>query len=331
MKTSHKYVKNLSILCLSLFILASCSKDDDNDNGTEIGKEPDKEVEKSDAKAITAFSFLAADNETLSEDIQASIDKEANTITATVPFVAEVKALKPTIELSEKATVDPKDEAVADFSEAVTYTVTAEDGSEMEYTVTVTITAPTEREVLVKLYNANPGNRLGWNLKNDDMSNWEGVTLENGKVTELRLSEKGLTILPKEIGSLSELVVLYVYGNGISEIPKEIGNLENLEILSIGKNFLSTVPNEIWNLRMLKELFITQTRISSIPPDIENLTNLERLVLSNNRISSIPREIGNLTKLWSFLVDRNRLDTIPKEICDLNLPSFSIGNAVCEE
>ncbi|MBS9463383.1 leucine-rich repeat domain-containing protein [Flagellimonas sp. 389] len=331
MEKRYHSLKSLSILCLSLFILASCSKDDDNDNGTETGKEPDKEVEKSDAKAITAFSFLATDNEALSEDVKATIDKEAKTITATVPFGAEVKALKPTIELSEKATVDPNDKAAADFSEAVTYTVTAEDDSKAEYTVTVTITAPTEREVLVKLFNVNPDNRLGWDIEDDDMSNWEGVTLENGKVTELNLSEKGLTILPKEIGSLSELVTLYVFGNGISEIPKEIGNLENLEILSIGKNFLSTVPNEIWNLRMLKELFITQTRISSIPPDIENLTNLERLVLSNNRISSIPREIGNLTKLRSFLIDRNRLDTIPKEICDLNLPSFSIGDAVCEE
>ena len=101
MKKKHITLKKLSILLLSLIVVVACSKDDDN--GPETDKEPDdKEVEKSDAKEITAFSFLAADNEALSEDIQASIDKEAKTITATAPFSTDVTALKPTIELSER-------------------------------------------------------------------------------------------------------------------------------------------------------------------------------------------------------------------------------------
>jgi len=94
-------------------------------------------VEGSDAKEITSFVFAAADNTELSEDITATIDEDTKTITATLPYATVVTALIPTIDVSMLATVSPT--GVQDFSESITYTVTADDDSISEYTTEITI------------------------------------------------------------------------------------------------------------------------------------------------------------------------------------------------
>ncbi|MBS6195685.1 MAG: DUF5018 domain-containing protein [Clostridiales bacterium] len=60
-------------------------------------------------------------------------------IEVTVPYGTDVKSLTPKIEISEKATCSPAPEKAADFTNPVTYTVTAEDGTTAAYIVTVII------------------------------------------------------------------------------------------------------------------------------------------------------------------------------------------------
>jgi hypothetical protein len=68
----------------------------------------------------------------------AVIDPVLHTVTATVPFGTDLRALVPTIGVSGGATIDPASEATRDFSTSVSYTVTAEDGIEEQvWTVTV--------------------------------------------------------------------------------------------------------------------------------------------------------------------------------------------------
>ena len=60
-----------------------------------------------------------------------------------MPFNAVVTALVPTITLSDgRGTVSPASGAAQDFSKAVTYTVTAEDGSTQAYNVAITVPKP---------------------------------------------------------------------------------------------------------------------------------------------------------------------------------------------
>nr|WP_297913435.1 DUF5018 domain-containing protein [uncultured Allomuricauda sp.] len=99
------------------------------------------------AKEITAFSLRAADNDALDDDVSATIDKKEKTIAATVPSGTDVTALKPTLAISEKATVNPGDKAEMDFSEEVEYTVTAEDGSTQKYTVIVKVDKSSAKEI----------------------------------------------------------------------------------------------------------------------------------------------------------------------------------------
>jgi hypothetical protein len=70
-------------------------------------------------------------------------DFSGTTITHTYPANTDVTKLTPTITVSDKATVDPASGTEQDFSQDVTYTVTAEDGTKKFYLVTVTVEAPT--------------------------------------------------------------------------------------------------------------------------------------------------------------------------------------------
>jgi hypothetical protein len=84
----------------------------------------------SSAKAITSFMV---------DGIAGTIDEGAKTISAEVPNGTDLTALSPTMVISDKATISPASGASQDFSNPVTYTVTAEDGTSVGYTVTITM------------------------------------------------------------------------------------------------------------------------------------------------------------------------------------------------
>lgn len=397
-------MKKISILFLSLFVLASCSKDDDNDNS----------AAKSDAKAITAFTFAAADNDALSEDVKAAIDEDKKTITAEVPFSTDVTALEPTIAVSEKATVSPENKVAKDFTETVEYTVTAEDGSEAKYavtvavaksdakqimtfsflakdneslsediegevdesnltvkvevpfgtktselvptivtslgstvspdngavkdfsevieytvtaedasttkyTITVVIKAPTDRQVLIELYNANPDNTLDWDLDDEDMSNWDGVySTDNIEVDSLIFFEKNLTALNPVIGKLSNLLKLNLDGNDITELPNEIGELSKLKDLSFAENLITDIPTGLWKLTQLESLSMGDNFLTVLDADIGKLENLKSLLLSGNQFTNLPDEIGNLLNLKFLSIFNGKLENVPSTIGNLN-------------
>jgi Domain of unknown function (DUF5018) len=92
---------------------------------------------KFSGKDILTFTF--AD---FTPAVVAKIDPATKTITATVPATADLTKLKPTITLSDRATVNPVSATVVDFTKAVNFTVTAEDAGTQVYAVTVAKEAP---------------------------------------------------------------------------------------------------------------------------------------------------------------------------------------------
>ncbi len=318
------------------------------EDGTEVKYTVTVTIGKSNAKEIISFVFTAADNETLSEDVKAEIDEEAKTITAEMPFGTDVTALKPVIEISEKAGAAPGIKETVDFSEAVTYKIMAEDGSEVEYVVSILLTEPTDRQVLIEFFNANPDNEFGWDLEETDIATWSGVTLDdNGKLMklnlaldslptaighlknlrELDLSSSSLASLPPEIGNLTNLGKLFLVIGSLTSLPPEIGNLTNLEELVLDQNSLTSLPSEIGNLINLKKLTLSENSLTSVPPEIGNLTNLEDLHLWGNSLTSVPPEIGNLTNLEELRLDFNSLTSLPSDIGKLaNLENLHLNS-----
>jgi Leucine-rich repeat (LRR) protein len=114
---------------------------------------------------------------------------------------------------------------------------------------------------------------------------WE----ELQKVTKIysrEFSERGFSIsssgnisyIPKEIGYLSNLQKLKLYGSFV-RVPDTIGNLSNLKILFLGSRIIE-LPETIGNLSNLNKLrFINSLNLKYIPSSIGKLKNLRDLDL----------------------------------------------------
>ncbi len=84
-------------------------------------------------KAITAFDF-----NTLSPGVTGTIDETAKTVTLNVPFNTDVTTLVPTITFTGTS-ISPNTGVAQNFTNPVTYTVTAANSSTLNYTVTVLV------------------------------------------------------------------------------------------------------------------------------------------------------------------------------------------------
>ena len=97
---------------------------------------------------VTVASAPSADADILTFSIpdqtgDAVIDTDNHTVSVEMPYKTDITALIPAIEVSAGATVDPASGVAQDFTNPVTYTVTAEDGTtSVVWTVTVTVFEP---------------------------------------------------------------------------------------------------------------------------------------------------------------------------------------------
>ncbi len=89
------------------------------------------------AKDITSFVFEKSNNSGLTgtADVTGVINESDHTIAVIVPYGTAFTALVPTISLSPEATVSPG--TAQDFTNPVTYRVTAQDGTTQDYRVTM--------------------------------------------------------------------------------------------------------------------------------------------------------------------------------------------------
>lgn len=159
----------------------------------------------------------------------------------------------------------------------------------------------------------------------------------------LNLASTGLTVLPPEIGKLTNLEQLYLRNNLLSDLPEEIGNLTSLTTLDLtqngqlsrlppqigklsslvslnltGNSKLTTLPPEIGELKNLKELWLTRTGLTSLPPAIGMLSNLSILNMHKCPLTALPIEIGGLTNLTALSLSETQLTALPPEIGSLH-------------
>lgn len=99
------------------------------------------------------------------------------------------------------------------------------------------------------------------------------------EITELDLSRKQLSTLPKGIRYLSRLQMLNLNNNYITSLPEEFRTLRHLLKLELTGNQFVHFPTQLWDLGQLQELHIwTQVRI--VPDQICFLQDLHTLRLN---------------------------------------------------
>jgi len=138
----------------------------------------------------------------------------------------------------------------------------------------------------------------------DSISTWHGLRTADGHVTEIDLSNNGLT----------------------GTLPRELGQFTKLRVLDLQENNLSgSIGPWIQSLTSLVKLRLQQNRLSgALPDEIGNLVNLEYLNLRSNQLEgSIPESLGRLTPLKGIWLHYNNLSgSIDEGIT--NLPHLGI-------
>ena len=176
------------------------------------------------------------------------------------------------------------------------------------------------------------GTPLNWSA-DLPISDWVGVTVSNGRVTELVLGARHLmgTISPR-LAQLSEMTVLLLHGNTLTgTIPPELGQLTQLRMLGLEFNELTgAIPPELGQLSELKWLFLGYNGLTgAIPPEVGQLGRLEHLALNDNALTgAIPPELGRLGHLEHLALHGNALtQTIPPELGQLlHLKNLSLND-----
>ncbi|WP_152001203.1 MULTISPECIES: DUF5018 domain-containing protein, partial [unclassified Imperialibacter] len=100
----------------------------------------DDEAESTDANIL---SFVLAE-----QAGDAVITNADHTVAIDVVFGTDITALTPAITISAEASISPLTGAAQDFTNAVVYTVTAEEGNMQDWTVTVTVAPNTASNIL---------------------------------------------------------------------------------------------------------------------------------------------------------------------------------------
>ena len=155
---------------------------------------------------------------------------------------------------------------------------------------------------------------LDWN-EETPVTDWEGVVVggQPPRVLSLNLTTAGLTgMVPPELGSLSELRFLHLYGNDLGgPIPPELGHLAYLDTLDLGDNQLAgPIPPELGQLSHLVSLDLSANQLTgTVPDELGNLERLEWLVIAENDLSgSVTEILERLPNLEYLSIYGNRLD-----------------------
>ena len=175
---------------------------------------------------------------------------------------------------------------------------------------------------LVSLYNSADGQNWtdGWILA-DSLDTWSGVTVENDRVTSLKLQDRGLLGTIPDLSQLDQLESLWLQNNNLSgEIPPSIGQLQALTSLRLFSNQLNgEIPAEFGSLSNLTLLWLYNNQLSgSVPGELENLNSLSSLQLHSNHLTGI----GNFSFVSTLKLENNRFHFDDIEP-NLNVQSFT--------
>ena len=166
---------------------------------------------------------------------------------------------------------------------------------------------------------------VGWR-SDAPITEWQGVILGGDpvRVVALDLTTSGLSgQVPQELGQLSGLQALHLYGNRLTgRIPPELADLTTLTILDLGANQLTgEVPPGLGGLASLTSLDLSFNQLTGpIPAEFSKLDNLEWLVVAGNDFTgSVNGLFDDLTKLNYISIYETKLTgCLPAALQDID-------------
>jgi hypothetical protein len=152
---------------------------------------------------------------------------------------------------------------------------------------------------------------------------------ENSRIVELNLSNRMITTIPKDIGSLSQLRILDLRNNSITTLPEQIGYLQTLSGLYLDNNNLYDLPGELGYLDSLTHLSVSHNNLYRIAEQLYCL-HIKSLDISYNYLTDFPEKSSVFPDLCILNIDRNRLSMIPKNFTYREFKQLSVNyNRLC--
>ena len=104
------------------------------------------------------------------------------------------------------------------------------------------------------------------------------------------LSDNSLTSLPPEIGELTSAITFDVANNYLTMVPTQIGNMSNLKSINLSGNKIQSIPSTISKLTKLELLDLRNNRITDVPVEIYNMSSIKTINLSGNPINDLTKQ-----------------------------------------
>ena len=175
-----------------------------------------------------------------------------------------------------------------------------------------------QREViaLLELQDRTKGHQ--WKHKwdrNIPMSQWHGVTIKNGKLVGLDLSNNNLQgRIPLTIGNLKHLEYLNLSNNNIKgKMPRLFRKLKDLKTMNFAGNQLKgKLPRTIFRLQNLRELDVANNNLEGeLPATLITLSKLTTLAVANNDFEgTMPQGMERMRGLKRLYIGNNQFTNL---------------------
>lgn len=264
---------------ITCFNFISCSGGDDKNDGQE---------ELSSDKQLLSFVINSSEAEIV-------INENSKTVSLVLPAGSMVQT--PTITVSEGATVSPASGVEQDFSDNVIYTVTAEDGSEVEYTIQAQgVSTPLASIITSFVFSAE--------LNNDLTEDIIGIINQEEKIISFGEQLQGIdvtSLIPTLIISQNATVspdsgvaqdfsdtVTYTVTGGDDSTSEYNVYLESINLPIITGFAFNAASNDALNEDVIGEINETTQTIEIVVPEGTDVTALTAEVITENAISYTP-------------------------------------------
>ena len=139
------------------------------------------------------------------------------------------------------------------------------------------------------------------------VQNWPGVTVSNGRITQLTLTHRNLTGQLASLSNCDQLNLLDVGFNqltGISDLNSQV----NLAMLFCQENYISVLPDLDQNTQLIF-LDCSENQLLTLP-ELNQCASLQTLNCQANQLAQLPN-LDSLSWLVRISCDHNQLSQLP--------------------